>query len=136
MMNSAEVVAAIYAAVGKGDVELAASMLADDAVLVLIPPPEGQDSTFIGKEKISAWFEELASMNGRFEFSDISVAGNTVSMKLAFYADFFENLGISPAEFDGAAVVQEGLWKSVSWVFTPEFRAKMEAAVDNEANKG
>jgi ketosteroid isomerase-like protein len=135
MMNPAEVVAAVYAAVGEGDIESAVSMLADDAVLVLVPPPEGQDSTFVGKEKIGAWLEELASMNVRFEFSDISVVGNTASMKLAFYGDFFENMGISPAEFDGAAVVQEGLWKSVSWVFTPEFRAKMETAIEDEASK-
>lgn len=131
MMNPAEVVAAVYDAVGKGDIESAVSLLAADAVLVLIPPPEGQDSTFIGKEKIGAWFKELAAMNASFEFSDISVAGNTASMKLAFYADFFENLGISPAEFDGAAIAQEGLWKSASWVFTPEFRVKMEAAMDD-----
>ena len=135
-MNPAEVVAAVYAAVGKGDLKLAVSMLADDAVLVLIPPPEGQGSTFIGKEKIGAWFEELSAMNVHFVFSDISVAGNTASMKLAFYADFFENLGISPAEFDGVIVAQEGLWKSASWVFTPEFRVKMEVAMENKANKG
>jgi hypothetical protein len=50
-------------------------------------------------------------------------------MKLAFYNDFFEGLGIAPAEFDGVAVVQDGLLKSLSWVFTPAFTAKMGAAM-------
>lgn len=134
-MNPAEVVAAVYAAVGAGDIESAVSMLADDAVLVLIPPPQGLDGTFIGKEEIGAWYQGLAAGNGRSEFSDISVAGNTASMKLAFYHDSFEGLGIAPAEFDGVAVVQDGLVKSLSWVFTPAFAAKMDAAMALAGNK-
>jgi len=134
-MNPAEVVAAVYAAVGAGDIESAVSMLADDAVLVLIPPPQGLDGTFIGKKEIGDWYQGLAAGNGRSEFSDISVAGNTASMKLAFYHDSFEGLGIAPAEFDGVAVVQDGLVKSLSWVFTPAFAAKMEATVAQQAIK-
>jgi ketosteroid isomerase-like protein len=128
-MNPAEVVEAIYAAVGEKDIDTAVALLAEDAVLTLVPPPAGLDGTFIGKEEIGGWYKGLADGNGRFEFSNVSVAGNTASLKLAFYDDSFEELGIAPAEFDGVAVVQDGLVKSLSWVFTPEFATKMGAAM-------
>lgn len=128
-MNPAEVVEAIYAAVGEKDIDAAVALLADDAVLTLVPPPAGLDGTFIGKEEIGGWFKALAEGNGRSEISNVSVAGNTASMRLDFYNDLFEGLGVAPAEFDGVAVVQDGLVKSLSWVFTPEFTAKMGAAM-------
>lgn len=134
-MEPAAVVEAVYAAVSANDIEGAVALLADDAVLTLVPPPEGLDGTFVGKEEIGAWFESLAAENGRFEFSDVSVEGNTATMKLTFYSDFFDNAVAGPAEFDGAAVVQDGLWKSVSWVFTPEFVAEMDAAMERQANE-
>ena len=134
-MEPAAVVEAVYAAVSANDIEGAVALLADDAVLTLVPPPEGLDGTFVGKAEIGAWFESLAAENGRFEFSDVSVEGNTATMKLTFYSDFFDNAVAGPAEFDGAAVVQDGLWKSVSWVFTPEFVAEMDAAMERQANE-
>jgi ketosteroid isomerase-like protein len=133
-MGPAAVVEEVYAAVSANDIEGAVALLADDAVLTLVPPPEGLDGAFVGKEEIGAWFESLAAENGRFEFSDVSVEGNTATMKLTFYSDFFDNAVAGPAEFDGAAVVQDGLWKSVSWVFTPEFVAEMDAAMERQAN--
>ena len=93
LMNPAEVVEAIYAAVGEKDIDAAVALLAEDAVLTLVPPPAGSDGTFIGKEEIGDWYKGLADGNGRFEFSNVSVAGNTASMKLAFYDDFFEGSG-------------------------------------------
>ena len=71
-MDPASVVEAIYAAVEAGDIDAALEMLAEDAVLTLVPPPAGMDSTFIGKEEIGAWFENLAAEGVRFEFSDIN----------------------------------------------------------------
>jgi ketosteroid isomerase-like protein/predicted SnoaL-like aldol condensation-catalyzing enzyme len=133
-MDPAAVVEAVYTAVSESDIEGAVALMADDAVLTLVPPPEGLDGTFVGKQEIGAWFENLAAGNGRFEFSKISTSGNMATMKLAFSNDFFDNAIGGPAEFDGVAVVQDGLWKSVSWVFTPEFNAKFDAAMAREAN--
>jgi ketosteroid isomerase-like protein len=134
-MNPADVVEAIYAAVGEKDIDAAVALLADDAVLTLVPPPAGLDGTFIGKAEIGGWYKTLAEGNGRFEITNVSVAGNTASMKLAFYDDLFEELGVAPAEFDGVAVVQDGLVKSLNWVFTPQFAAKMGAAMAQQAVK-
>jgi ketosteroid isomerase-like protein len=128
-MAPGEVVAAVYAALEAGDVPAALEFLAGDAVLTLVPAPEGMDGTFVGKEEIGAWYEGLAAGHGRFEISDVMTAGNRTSMHLAFSDDFFDSLSLSPAEFDGAAVVQDGKVKSLSWVFTPEFAAKMDAAM-------
>lgn len=133
--DPAGVVEAIYAEIEDQDVDAAVALLAEDAVLTLVPPPAGLDGTFIGKAEIGEWYEGLAADNGRFEFSDISVNGNTATMKLLFYSGFFDSLGISPAEFDGVAVVQDGLLKSLSFVFTPEFGAKMGAAMGLAANE-
>lgn len=131
----ADVVAAIYAAIGEKDVDAAVELLAEDAVLTLIPPPGPMDGTFIGKEEIGDWFAGLADDNGQSEFSNVSEMGNTASMNLSFTSGHFNNLGVSPAEFDGVAVVQDGLLKSVTWVMTPEFLAKLEPAEAREANR-
>jgi ketosteroid isomerase-like protein len=133
-MGPAEVVQAIYAAVSAGDVDAAVELLAEEAVLTLIPPPGDLDGTFIGKEEIGDWYTGLVADNGRAEFSDVYVAGNMANMKLTWYGDHFSNLGVGPAEFDGAAVVQDGLLKSVSWVETPEFTAKVAAAMERQAD--
>ncbi len=134
-MDAAAVVEAVYAAVEAGDIEAAKEMLAEDAVLTLVPAPGGMDGTFVGKEEVGAWFENLAAESGRFEFSDVKADGNTATMKLAFYSDHFDNVVGGPAEFDGAAVVQDGMWKAVSWVFTPEFMAEMDAAMAQQADE-
>ena len=132
-MGPGDVIVAIYAALGEGDVDAALEFLADDAVLAIVPAPEGIDGTFVGKEEIGAWYEGLAAGNGRSEITDMMTAGNRVTMHLAFSDDYFDDLGIGPAEFDGAAVVQNGKVKSLSWVFTPEFMAKMDAAMATAA---
>ena len=134
-MDAAAVVEGVYAAVEMGDIDAAVELLAEDAVLTLVPAPGGMDGTFVGKEEIGGWFENLAAENGRFEFSDIRTEGNTATLKLLFHSDHFDGIVGGPAEFDGAAVVQDGLWKAVSWVFTPEFIAEMDAAMARQADR-
>jgi len=134
-MDPADVVETIYGAIAENDVEAAVALLAEDAVLTLVPPPPGLDGVFIGKEEIGEWYEGLAADNGHSEFSNIAVNGNTATMNLLFFDDFFDSLGVSPAEFDGVVVVQDGLVKSLSWVNTPEFIAKMGAAMALMANE-
>ena len=133
-MDPAAVIEAVYNAVSANDIEGAVALLADDAVLTLVPPPAGLDGTFVGKEEIGAWFEGLAADNVRYEFSDVMTNGDMATMTLVSYDDFFDNVVGGPAEFDGVAVVQDGLWKSVSWVFTPEFVEKFDAAMAHQAS--
>jgi ketosteroid isomerase-like protein len=134
-MDPAAVIEAVYTAVSANDIEGAVALLADDAVLTLVPPPEGLDGTFVGKEEIGAWFESLAADNVRYEFSDVMTNGDMATMTMMSYDDFFDSVVGGPAEFDGVAVVQDGLWKSVSWVFTPEFVVEMDAAMERQANE-
>ena len=133
-MDPAAVIEAVYTAVSANDIEGAVALLADDAVLTLVPPPEGLDGTFVGKEEIGAWFENLAAGNVRYEFSDVMTNGDMATMTMVSYDDFFDNVVGGPAEFDGVAVVQDGLWKSMSWVFTPEFMETFDAAMARQAD--
>ena len=134
-MGPDEVIQTVYEAVAAKDVDAAMELVAEDAVLVLIPPPAGLDGTFVGKEAIRDWWQGLAMDNGRAEFSNISVSGNAATWKAKWWSDHFEGLGVGPAEFEGVNIVQDGLFKSATWVFTEEFLAKMAAVEALEANK-
>lgn len=134
-MGPDEVIQAVYEAVAAKDVDAAMELVAEDAVLVLIPPPAGLDGTFVGKAEIRDWWEGLAMDNGRAEFSDIAVSGNAATWKAKWWSGFFEGLGVGPAEFEGVNIVQDGLFKSATWVFTDEFLARMAAAEALAANK-
>ena len=133
--DPAEVVQAIYDAIAAGDVDRAMSMVADDVVLLIIPLGEGFDGSFVGKEEVRAWWEGIAQENSRVEFSHITVSGNAATWQARFWDDYFEGLGIAPAEFEGGNVVEDGLLKSIVWVFTPEFLARMERAETLAANR-
>ena len=132
-MEPGDVVAAVYAALDAGDVDAALEFLDDDAVLAIVPPPDGIDGSYVGKEEIGAWYDQLVAGRSRSEISDVMTVGNRVTMHLVFSDDFIAGLGIGPAEFDGTAVVQDGKVKTLSWVFTPEFSAKMDAAMATAA---
>lgn len=131
-MDPASVLKAVYAAVEAKDIDAAAELLADDVVLTLIPPPPGLDGVFIGKDAVRGWYEELAAGNGRFEIVDVTVSGNRASSKLKFWDDSFAAMGIAPAEFDGVSIAQGGKLKSATWVFTEEFLARFETAMNKD----
>jgi hypothetical protein len=134
-MDPAAVLKAVYAAVEVGDLEAVADLLADDVVLALIPPPEGMDGVFVGKEAVLGWYEELFASNGRYEITDTTVMGNRATSKLKFWDDWFVAMGVAPAEFDGVNIAQNGKLKSITWVFTEEFITRFEAAITLEVNK-
>jgi len=127
--DPASVIRAVYAAVEAKDIDAAAELLADDVVLTLIPPPPGLDGVFIGKEAVRGWYEVLAEGNGRSEIVDVTVSGNRATSRLKFWGDSFVAMGIAPAEFDGVNIAQNGKLKSATWIFTEEFMARFEAAM-------
>jgi ketosteroid isomerase-like protein len=124
--DPAAVVEAAYAAVQANDLERAGTYLADDVVLVLVPPPPGTNGTFVGKDAVLGWFENLIKNNFAIEFSNADVSGNRVSITNRTWVD---DLPIAPVEFDGTGIVQDGLIKTLSWVITPDSMAKLEAAI-------
>ncbi len=130
-MDPAAVVEAVYAAVEAQDLETAGEYLAEDAVLVLIPPPPETDGTFVGKDAVLGWYENLIANNIAIEFSDAAVDGDRVTIKNLTWVD---DLPLAPVEFDGSAIVQDGLIKTISWVITPESMAELDAAFERQAN--
>ena len=124
-MNPFEAVEAMYRAIELGDLATAGVYLADDAVLVLIPPPPGTDGTFVGKEAILEWWEHLVQNNIAIKLSDAEVSGNRLVMKSLVWEDSFP---IAPVEFDVAGIVYDGKLKAIAWSITPDSMAEWEAA--------
>ena len=114
------VIQAAYDAIAAKDIDRALAMVSDDVVLLLIPPPEGHDGSFVGKEEVRTWWENLAQGNSRAEFSDITVSGNAATWKARWWSNYREGSGVAPVEFEGGNVVEDGLLKTITWVFTGE----------------
>lgn len=127
----------IFGALNAGDVELAASNVADDAVLVLLPPAiAAPDPNVIqGKEAISEWWTMLAADKAGFDVSDFKVDGSKVTWKAAMTGDFFTNLGLEPLQAEGMGIVENGLLKSYIWNVSSESMARLDAAMALAANK-
>lgn len=130
-MNPAAIVETVYGAVGAKDLATAGSYLADDVVLVILPPPPGTNGTFVGKEAVLGWYENLVQDNTTVELSDAEVSGDRFTIKNVTRMD---GLPVESLEFDGAGIVQDGLVKAMSWVMTPSTVAEMDAAFAKMAN--
>ena len=130
--NPAAVIEAVYAAVEAQDLDAAGALLADDAVLVLIPPPPGTNGTFVGKEAVLGWYASLIANNFTIDLGNVEEDGNRVTLTNLTWVD---DLPIAPVEFDGAGIVQNGLVKTISWTMTPASMQQLGAAMESEAAK-
>ena len=131
-MNAAEVVEAAYEAVEAQDLATAGSYLADDVVLVILPPPMDTDGTFVGKEAVQGWFENLVGFDFAVELSDFDVSGDRFTVTNLTWVN---DLPIAPIELDGAGIVRDGKIEAISWVMTPESMAELDAAFAKAANE-
>ena len=111
------VIRAIFTALNAGDVKPATSNIADDAVLVLMPPEiAAPDPNVIqGKKAITDWWTFLVSDKGGFDVTDVKVDGNKVTWKAAMTGDYFTNLGLDPLQAEGVGIVEDGKLKSYIW---------------------
>ena len=128
--SPAAIIEAVYAAVEAQDLDTAGALLADDVVLVLIPPPPGTNGTFIGKDAVLDWYANLNRNNFAIELSNVEESGNRVTLTNLTWVD---DLPIAPVEFDGTGIVQNGLVKTLSWTITPATMAQLAAAMENVA---
>ena len=131
------VIRAIFGALNAGDVKLATSYLAEDAVLVLLPPAiAAPDPNVIqGKEAISKWWTFLVSDEGGFDVSGFDVEGNKVTWKAAMTGAYFTALGLAPLQAEGMGIVEDGLLKSYIWNVSGESMARLAAAGALAENK-
>ncbi len=124
-MSPDQVIKAMYEAVVAQDLDTAGKYLAEDVVLVLGPPPPGTDGTFVGKEAVLGWYEDLIKNNVAIELSNAEVSGDRVTLTNLTWVD---DLPVVPIESDGTGIVQDGLVKTISWFMTPESIAELDAA--------
>lgn len=111
------------------DVDAAIALLADDAVVTVIPPPTGTSGVFTGKEEIRAWYEQLVSWNFRAEISNFQVDGDRATWSTKAWADPYEPLGILPLEYHAEGVFRDGKIASYTDTMTEESVTKLTAAM-------
>jgi ketosteroid isomerase-like protein len=117
-------------AMDAGDIDQALDLLADDAVIQLIPPPiEGDDGIFSGKAEIRPWYEALVSFNGVSQISDVAVEGDRLTALLTYTDDSITGLGVDSLDYKWVVTVSDGKIQRYTATMTDESRAKMQAAV-------
>jgi len=131
------VIRAILGALDAGDAETALSYIAEDAVIVLLPPAlGGENNIMVGKEVIGDWWAFLATDHSRTELWDFTVDGNKVTWKASLWGDYFENIGMeAPLQADGVGIVEDGLLQTYTWKASDESIARLQAAEMRSANK-
>lgn len=129
-----EVMHSLYDALNAKDLDSAMTYVADDAVLVLLPPPPGDTGVYVGKEAMRQWWETFTGRNGIVEFTSMDEHGNRVAWTTETTEDVFDMLGVSPIRFEGVGIVENGLLQSHIWKMTDESLARMAAAEIRMAN--
>jgi hypothetical protein len=123
------VAGALMEALMAKDIDAAMALVADDAVVTVIPPPTGTSGVFTGKEEIRAWYEQLVAWNFRAEMSNFQVNGDKATWTTKAWADPFEPLGILPLEYHADGVFQNSKIASYTDTMTEESVAKLTAAM-------
>lgn len=114
-----------------GDVDAALALLADDAVIQLIPPPmEGHDGVFSGKEEIRDWYVNLISLHGTGAISDVQVSGDQVTALLTYGDDGLKELGVDTIDNHWVVTLQEGKIQGYTATMTDESLAALMAAME------
>ncbi len=113
-----------------GDVEAALALLTDDAVIQLVPPPmEGHDGIFSGKAAIREWYENLASLHGTGEISNVQVDGDQVSALLNYTDDSLKDIGVDSIDNDWVVTIQDGKITGYTATMTEESTALLMDAI-------
>ena len=113
-----------------GDVEGALAFLADNAAIQLVPPPiERDDGIFTGKEEIRAWYDNLASLHGAGELSNVNVEGDQVTAILTYTDDSLKQLGVDSIDNEWVVTLQDGKIQGYTATLTQESLDKLMDAM-------
>jgi len=125
----AQPVEALHAAINAPEVDAAANIFAEDAV-VIVPRVGGLPQIYVGREQIRWWLSNLAAQHARFEVASAPrVDGHQVRWSDAFSVDAFTQLGLSSVEVDADAVLTSDRHiASLTLVLTPEAARNLAAA--------
>lgn len=129
------VVEKAYAAVSEGDIDAALSYLTDDAMFAVVPASKRMNATaLVGKDDIGAWWAGTHKDNGRVAFADLEVDGARATFTCLYYGDMLARLGISPAEFDGVAILRDGKIRVLVWSYSADYEPRLREALAKTAN--
>lgn len=123
-----------FAALNAGDIDSAMEWVAEDAVMVFIPPPPGIDSA-LDKEGLREWLQIFVGRNGQVEITELYMHGDKVAFAANVTEDFFTSIGVPYMFANYVAIVQGGLLKSFTITFTDASQAVFDAAFAEEMNK-
>lgn len=119
----------IYDKVTEGDIEGAKEYLTDNAVYLIVTAPGPWEApALVGPEAIGKWWTGIHKENGRFEVSDLMTDGDRSTFTGLYYGDRLEKIGMSPAEFDGLAVLRDGKVRVLALSYSAEYEPKLRAA--------
>ncbi|OGO53775.1 MAG: hypothetical protein A2Z32_10665 [Chloroflexi bacterium RBG_16_69_14] len=116
------VVNALIAAENAFDVDAAANLFADDAVVTL---PTGVLST---PEQVRGWQTGLAQGRFHAEIGEIEADGNHASFAGTVGFDPFRGMGIDAMGSEWDLTVEEGKIKSFTYNFTPDGLERLQVA--------
>jgi len=113
-----------------GNVEAQMALIADDAVMRIIPaPPNTPDGVWSGKDQVRQYFEFAKMQNPKVErLGSPTVEGDTVTMTVRVLVNDFREWGIGAVEHTYVAVVQGGKIKSFTFIMAPSERDRVAAA--------
>jgi hypothetical protein len=120
-------------ALNAGDIDVALSYLADDAVVQIVPPAPGTSGVFTGKGEIRGWYETIVEQNGVTTLSDCQVDGETVTCVNTYAEDSFRSMGIDFIVGEWVVVVRDGKFQSYTFTMTEESLAAIMAAMPPQA---
>ena len=129
------VIRAIIEAINDKNVDDALALVADDAVITIVPPPPGITGVFTGKEEIRERYEMYVAHNEYTELSNFEVRGDKATWSAKVSADEFRALGLASLDFNAEGIVQGGLLKSYTFTMTDCALAMLEGAIALEQNK-
>ena len=124
--DAASITNAMYAAVGAGNVDAAASFFAEDGYNI---GPSGKKTT--GKDElrvlISFWIRENVQID---RASDVRVLGDSTILRSDITSKWCDDLGISPVQVVSIVTMDGNKIKSVNGYYTPRSIERMTKACD------
>jgi hypothetical protein len=125
-----EIVNAWNDALNVGEVETALTFIDENAVITIVPPPEGMNGIFTGLDEIRGWYEGNAALNGYNEIVEIKVDGENISWISNFGMDEWRNLGVDSLKVLGEGKFVDGKFLSYTVTIPPESLAKLPPPPD------
>lgn len=125
----------IYDQVTAGDIETAVGQLTENAVYMIVPAPQPWGAPgLVGRDAIAKWWTGMHKDNGRIEVSEVEMDGDRAIFRALYYGDRLAKIDMSPAEFEGLAVLSGDKVKVLVMSYSDDYLPKLRAAMAKPAS--